>query len=221
MRILRIVVVGSVLGLGLTAQPILACCARDTTPLVEQLHAYQRVFLGQAISIVVKDESGTPADDGSLSHDGYEVTLRATRAWTPAVTRTMVVRTRGTVDHLPVPDRAHVCRLREHTRRGRRARRRRFHRRAPTSKRMRRRSQVSGQVASRIKVRIKAAGWHASPLLLVVATGSTSAATPPQGADPLLCVAAQRRSGTLDVERAHSRVVPAGRTEAGVRQGLR
>ena len=95
MRLLRVVALGSVLSTGLASAPILASCERDFRPLAEQFQASESVFLGQVISIVAKDESGTSTSDGCIGYDHHEMTLRTTKAWTPGVDRKMVVQTPG------------------------------------------------------------------------------------------------------------------------------
>jgi hypothetical protein len=72
-----------------------ASCERHFEPFIEYASAYPTIFLGQVISIVAKDESGEPSRDGRTNYSDYEVTLRAIRAWTPGVARTVVVRTRA------------------------------------------------------------------------------------------------------------------------------
>jgi hypothetical protein len=92
-RMLRIALVGSALLLAYPSSPISATCERHFEPFSEYAQSYPTIFLGQVISIVAKDESGVPSNDGRMNYGYYEVTLRAIRAWTPGVSRTMVVRT--------------------------------------------------------------------------------------------------------------------------------
>jgi len=92
---LRLAVVGSGLLLGLPVAPSWASCERHFEPFIEYASVYPTIFLGQVISIVAKGEWGEPSKDGRANYSDYEVTLRAVRAWTPGVARTIVVRTRA------------------------------------------------------------------------------------------------------------------------------
>ena len=77
--------------------PVLACCGTDSRPLAERVTSHRAVFLGQVVSIVAKDESRNPRNDGGVDYNDYEVTLRVVRAWKPGAGRMMVVHTAAEV----------------------------------------------------------------------------------------------------------------------------